>query len=121
MSSESTPDAVADESEPILDLGSVFQHPAGLRTARFIVSSFLRAAADHNTSAKGIFSSVSLPFLDSDASSSEATNILRDVLAFSNTEEPRDGQTDFLMTDDQETGHTVDCKQPQLFVPTLRL
>jgi hypothetical protein len=93
MSSESNPHATSDvEDDHLIDLGDVFRHPAGLRTARFIVSSFLRASSNTETPPGDLFSSVSLPFLDTDESNSDTAKILRDLLAFKDTEEDTDEQ-----------------------------
>lgn len=117
MSSEPTPPAFPDEGDHCIDLENIFKHSAGLRTARFIVSSFLRASKasqDQNTTATttGIFSTVSLPFIDTDDSGSESAGILRELLAFKDTEEQREGQTVFSSMTSKDVEHSRHRKTP---------
>ncbi|KAI9046628.1 hypothetical protein LZ554_009371 [Drepanopeziza brunnea f. sp. 'monogermtubi'] len=66
------------------DLRRVFKHPAGLRTARFIVTSYLRASQNHDRDiANSPFSPVSPPTFDS---SPEVASLLDEILAFSEAE-----------------------------------
>ncbi|KAG4436256.1 hypothetical protein IFR05_008275 [Cadophora sp. M221] len=84
MSSDasSLPEKAPDDGTH-LDLRKVFSHPAGLRTARFIVSSFIRASQNRNPQTEyDNFSSVSPPTFDSNP---EVATLLNEILAFSET------------------------------------
>ncbi|PBP19121.1 hypothetical protein BUE80_DR010077 [Diplocarpon rosae] len=67
-----------------LDLSAVFSHPAGLRTARQIVASFIKASQTQNPGEQGHPPNTSRtepsPLSDS---SPEVAGLLRDILAFS--------------------------------------
>ncbi|KAK0109631.1 hypothetical protein ONS95_002312 [Cadophora gregata] len=75
--------AASDDSTP-LDLRKVFSHPAGLRTARYIVGHFIQASQSQNLQTAGDnFSSVSPTLFDS---SPEVANLLKEILAFSESD-----------------------------------
>lgn len=81
------------DSSTHLDLNKVFAHPAGLRTARFFARSLIARASQtpDGQPTNGIFSSVSLPFVDS---SPEVESLLREILAFSESETMVSGSED---------------------------
>lgn len=63
-----------------LDLDRIFEHPAGLRTARHIVGMYIRASQNHDPDvAASTFASVSHPTFDS---SPEVATLLARILAF---------------------------------------
>ncbi|RDW68423.1 hypothetical protein BP5796_09080 [Coleophoma crateriformis] len=46
MTSDSRPPADSSDNDHLLDLENIFSHPAGLRTARYLVGAFVKSAAD---------------------------------------------------------------------------
>ncbi|PVH78188.1 hypothetical protein DL98DRAFT_534048 [Cadophora sp. DSE1049] len=67
-----------------LDLRKVFSHPAGLRTARYIVGHFIQASQSRMPqNARDNFSSVSPTLFDS---SPEVASLLKEILAFSESD-----------------------------------
>ncbi|KAH7409138.1 hypothetical protein BKA64DRAFT_388256 [Cadophora sp. MPI-SDFR-AT-0126] len=72
-----------------LDLRKVFSHPAGLRTARYIVGHFIQASQSQSPqTARDNFSSVSPTLFDS---SPEVASLLKEILAFSESDNTATG------------------------------
>lgn len=77
---------MASEECADMDLQDIFQHSAGLQTARLIVKSLLSATPNPD--------GTPLQFPDIDDLSSESAEILRDLLAFKDTEVQEEDNTD---------------------------
>ncbi|KUJ15472.1 uncharacterized protein LY89DRAFT_670937 [Mollisia scopiformis] len=85
MSSGHPPTTIPDESDTVFDLNTVFSHPAGLRVARYIVGTYIRAA-QHSLpppAAEDTTYSVPVPSFES---SPEVASLLETILALSDSQ-----------------------------------
>jgi hypothetical protein len=100
--------ATSDESETPLDLNTAFKHPAGLRTAKYLVKTLYAQMSDQPADlavAQNTFYSVSPSLLGS--TSPEVASLLNDILAFSETESSAPGQREVGMSGSLHTNGRV--------------
>jgi hypothetical protein len=108
MTSVSPSLATSDESETPLDLNTAFKHPAGLRTAKYLVKTLYAQMSGQPADpavAQNTFYSVSPSLLGS--TSPEVASLLNDILAFSETESSAPGQREVGMSGSLHTNGRV--------------
>lgn len=114
MSSGLLPTTISDESDTAFDLSTAFSHPAGLRVARYVVGTYIRAA--QNTLPPPAAETTSHPVpISAFESSPEVTSLLQTILALNDSEVQTSERDDARLEEFSMEGHrnelsVRDCK-----------